>query len=118
MKKVGWHSLQEISDSSNINFDNVYYRARKLKLKPRRISHAYYYTTEQKDLIVNFTPHKKPNKKNSRKKITYIEFFFKQGTAGAVAKTLNASRYYVQMAINEWNKDECITVESKMNNEG
>jgi len=117
MANKGWYSLQDISDLSELKFDNVYYRARKLKLKPRRISHAHYYNEQQKEAIINYIPHKKPNQKNNRKKITYIEFFFKQGTATKVAETLNTSRYYVQLAVEEWYKDGCITVESKMNNE-
>lgn len=117
MKIKGWHSLQDIADYSGLGFDNVYYRARKLGLKARRISHAHYYSDYQRKAIVDFVLHKKPNQKNNRKKITYIEFFFKIGTAKGVARTLNASRYYVTMAIEEWNRTGCVTVESKMNYE-
>lgn len=109
-------SIQQIADTSELNFEAIYYRAKKLGIRGKKISRAIRYTEEEIQKILNFETNKKPtHQRNSRKKITYLEFYFKQGNAANVYRTLNASRFYVEMAIKEWEETGCVTVESKMN---
>ena len=107
-------TYKEISLEFGIPIYILTQRAYKLKFKAYKKGMFNVYTDEQVWELVNYESRQK-NKKNHRRKLAVIEFYWKLKTANKVAEFLNLDRTMVSQTIKEYFETGFVIVESKMN---
>lgn len=107
-------TYKEISLEFGVPIHILTQRAYKLKFKAYKRGMFNVYTDEQVWELVNYESRQK-NKRNHRRKLAIIEFYWKLKTANKVAEFLNISKTTVSNTIKEYLETGCVTVESKLN---
>ena len=116
------YHTKEVSNIYNLDIGTVKYRVKRLDITPIKVDteRGYFYTKNQIDLILNFTPRRNPTlKKNlyGKNKIEIVEFFKtnKSNATKTISEKFNVETKVVERALSEYLKDRTVIIESKMN---
>lgn len=107
-------TYKQISQEFGIDLHILTQRVHKLKLEAYKKGRENVYTDEQVWQITNYQSRQK-NKKNDKRKLAIIEFYWKLKTSNKVAEFLNIDRTTVSNTIKEYLNTGFVVVESKIN---
>jgi hypothetical protein len=115
-------TTKQVGNRLSLNYNTVLSRAKHLGIEPESRFKAFYWSNSQIKEIADCRSIKakiKINAKNSPVKLLIVDYFIhnqKNGIA-LIAKKFDVGVQYVTNVLDEYLKDQCVVVESKMNSD-